>query len=147
MHDRLVDDDDRKWFFTKLDSLLQSEFTTGYDELAPSGFLLYGDYVDPSADPRTYIEADTEKMDKIQQGLYNFLEDYNAQSGKPMHLVMFVDAVNHVSRICRVIRQPLGNALLLGVGGSGRQSLTRLAAFVEDFQCVCVPACCQSCRS
>jgi hypothetical protein len=33
-----------------------------------------------------------------------------------------------------VIRQPLGNALLLGVGGSGRKSLARLAAFIEDYE-------------
>ena len=50
------------------------------------------------------------------------LEDYNATYTKKMPLVMFLDAVSHVAHISRIIRQPLGNALLLGVGGSGRQA-------------------------
>jgi dynein heavy chain len=39
-----------------------------------------------------------------------------------------------VSKIVRVIRQPRGNMLLIGIGGSGRQSLGRLAAAICEYK-------------
>ena len=56
------------------------------------------------------------------------LEEYN-EAHKPMNLVLFDDALQHLTRIHRVIRMDQGHALLVGVGGSGRQSLARLAAY------------------
>ena len=47
---------------------------------------------------------------------------------------MFLDATEHITRIARIIRQPQGNALILGVGGSGRQSLARIATYLENYK-------------
>lgn len=83
---------------------------------------LYGDYAlsDPledSEDPRLYedlgdYEIVRDKMDKM-------LEAY-AYEVKAMNLVLFNDALEHLTRIHRIIRFSRGCALLVGYGGSGK---------------------------
>ena len=94
--------------------------------------LIFGDFMVPGADPKVYEEV--RDMEALVATMEEYLMDFNAESKTPMKLVLFLDAIEHVSRVSRIIRQPQGHALLLGVGGSGRQSLTRLAAFMADYE-------------
>uniref|UniRef100_A0A7S1KN20 Dynein-1, subspecies f n=1 Tax=Percolomonas cosmopolitus TaxID=63605 RepID=A0A7S1KN20_9EUKA len=130
-YDRLIDDEDRNWFYAQICEQLSNTFSTKWGSLFkpemkkpyPFGRILRGTYQE--------MENRAELMDMLDMHLKN----YNGQIGvQPMNLVLFNDAVEHLCRIARIITQPRGHACLVGVGGSGRQSLTRLAAFISEME-------------
>mmetsp|Transcript_28820 Transcript_28820/g.26077 ORF Transcript_28820/g.26077 Transcript_28820/m.26077 type:complete len:306 (-) Transcript_28820:325-1242(-) len=135
-HDRLTTEEDRE-FFKDLLAENFSEFNLKKEQILDKERVIFGDFMQGrDVEPKYYVQI--EDMSNFLGRMENYLEDYNADtlSGakKQMKLVMFLDACEHIARICRVLRQPQGNALLLGVGGSGRQSLTRMATFVSNYK-------------
>jgi dynein heavy chain len=130
--DRLINEEDKTWLRKTLEQDME-KYTDlkAVDLWAESKEVIYADFMYPGADPKIYEEV---KASELQGIVEEYLGEYNAESKQPMYLVIFGDAMLHVVRISRVLRQPSGHALLLGVGGSGRQSLTRLAAFIAGFK-------------
>ncbi|KAH0505566.1 Dynein heavy chain 6, axonemal [Microtus ochrogaster] len=98
--------------------------------------IIFGDFIKFGADKSDRIYDDLPDMEKIGNVLQDYLDDYNLTNPKEVKLVFFQDAIEHVSRIARMIRQERGNALLVGVGGTGKQSLTRLAAHICGYKCL-----------
>ena len=94
--------------------------------------LFFGDFIKPGAATKYYQEiTDHEKLSKV---MYSYLEEYNNLSPTSMDLVLFQFAIEHVSRICRVLKQAGGHMLCVGVGGSGRKSVVKLASFMCDYE-------------
>eukprot|EP00981_Chlorochromonas_danica_P000077 scaffold30_cov166-Ochromonas_danica.AAC.10 len=130
--DRLINEDDRAWFNRAVLDELHGELKCSTWTLEDFESVVYGNFLQRGSEKEYQALPD---LKKIQDVLAEYLEEYNMSFSSRMELVFFRDAVYHVARIARVLAQPRGNALLVGVGGSGRQSLTRMAAFMADYKC------------
>ncbi|KEG09899.1 dynein heavy chain [Trypanosoma grayi] len=125
-HDRLIDDQDRSWWWKTLSEVTHNVLHMNWDPKLEN--VLFGDYM--RRDRAHYEEVP--EGDSLHETLAEFQSNYNIEFNKVVELVLFRDAIHHISRICRILRQPRGHALLVGMGGTGRQSLCKLAAFMCD---------------
>ncbi|XP_060639849.2 dynein axonemal heavy chain 10-like [Anolis sagrei] len=126
-HDRLINEIDKALVQGHIQALIEDNFKDDVEH-AMRDPILFGDFrmALNEGEPRVY--EDIQDYDAAKALFEEILEEYNEINTK-MNLVLFDDALEHLTRVHRIIRMDRGHALLVGVGGSGKQSLARLAAY------------------
>ena len=122
--DRLVEDKDRETLKNIIKEAFKQELAQNWDEVVVADPIFMN-----FMDRKLYQEC--EDQSRMKQILESYLEDYNGETTVKMNILMFDYAVEHICRISRVLAWSSGNLLLIGMGGSGRMSLTRLCAFIQ----------------
>ncbi|KAJ2625382.1 dynein heavy chain, partial [Coemansia sp. RSA 1290] len=129
--DRLVDMAERQWTDETIDAAAHTHFPTADLEQALARPILFSSWL-----TRHYAPVGREELrDYTRARLRVFYEEE-----LDVPLVLFDEALDHVLRIDRVLRQPQGHALLIGVSGAGKTTLARFAAWMNGLAVVQVRA-------
>lgn len=135
----------RDWFTENLWNTARAELE-GFEEHIPGEETFWVDFLREAPEatgdepddfcfdaPKIYEEVPSWEL--ALEKLFSYQELYNESvRGANMDMVFFHDALVHLVIISRIVRTPRGNALLVGVGGSGKQSLTKLSSFIAGYQ-------------
>ncbi|GMH41761.1 hypothetical protein BSKO_09671 [Bryopsis sp. KO-2023] len=154
-YDRVVDEKDQQWFLSALKQTTATSLNTDFDKLFKHVLqqvaneanipdtesirkCFFGDYKNQEAEEPSLIPC-SEVIDfaPLISKMEECLVDHKSTGKQAMNLAMFLYAVKHVLRVYRVLKQPGAHMLCVGLGGSGRKSLSRLGAYIcgmETFQ-------------
>uniref|UniRef100_A0A336MB49 CSON013031 protein n=1 Tax=Culicoides sonorensis TaxID=179676 RepID=A0A336MB49_CULSO len=140
INDRFINLEDRSWF-TSLMNSLQKQVIPEYEKYFPTEDTFFVDFLRDLEEPtneevENYSYESPKVYEEIQcievttKRVLMYMNKFNEQSREKIELVFFKDALIHLIIISRIIRTPSGNALLVGIAGSGKQSLAQLASFI-----------------
>ncbi|RKP21444.1 hypothetical protein ROZALSC1DRAFT_11414, partial [Rozella allomycis CSF55] len=130
-HDRLISDQDKKLVSDQINKIILELFESEFD-YATKDPILFGDFRHAIQEENARLYEDLLDFTAVKFIIQEIIEEYNIKN-KPMNLVLFDDALEHLIRIHRIIRMNRGHGLLVGVAGSGKQSLTKLASFTAGY--------------
>jgi dynein heavy chain 1 len=121
-HDRLVTDEERQWCEEKLEEIANINFAGADVAEAMKKPILFSNWM-----TKTYTSVGQEELRQhVEARLKVFYEEE-----LNVELVVFDSVLEHVLRIDRVLRQPLGHLLLVGESGAGKTVLTRFVSWMN----------------
>ena len=123
--DRLVHPPEKEWCNKIIDEVANKHFPNVDSGRALERPILFTNYLN-----KNYISVKQDDLKKfIEARLVTFYEE---ELNVP--LVVFDSVMDHILRIDRVLRQPLGHLLLVGASGVGKTTLTRFVSWMNNLQ-------------
>ncbi|XP_058809033.1 dynein axonemal heavy chain 10 [Phymastichus coffea] len=131
-YDRLISESDRQVVEKHIESGIKNSWEEEISSYSLRNPLLFGDFRNAcNIEGETRFYEDLLDYEAVFNLFMEILEEYNEHRGK-LSVVLFNDALEHLTRVHRILRLQRGHALVVGVGGSGRRSTIRLASFAAD---------------
>ncbi|OHT12762.1 Dynein heavy chain family protein [Tritrichomonas foetus] len=123
-YDRFNSLEDRSWFLNVLNTSMKSTLSKNYQEC------IFTDYIENSS---SYHQTKL-SIDEILSHCREVLQDHNHDTTKPLDIVLFKEAVGHITALTRALSMERGHGMLVGVKSSGRKSLARLALHMASME-------------
>mmetsp|Transcript_29209 Transcript_29209/g.38897 ORF Transcript_29209/g.38897 Transcript_29209/m.38897 type:complete len:158 (+) Transcript_29209:1420-1893(+) len=121
--DRLVYQSEKDWCNKTIDDVAKQWFPTINHEKALARPIYFTNYLH-----KNYVSVGQDELkEHIEARLKQFYEE---ELNVP--LVVFDSVLDHILRIDRVLRQPVGHMLLVGASGVGKTTLTRFVSWMQD---------------
>ena len=142
-NDRLTSTNDTAILFEKIKhcvkTIFRENFDSAFEHLGKvDGFvteynlrnLTFGDFIE--VEERKFYQ-EIISFDEFSKQARTTIDTYVAgNTSDPIEVMLFKYSMENICKICRVLCQPSGNILLLGEGGTGRETSARVAAVLKE---------------
>ncbi|XP_076770738.1 dynein axonemal heavy chain 14 [Arvicanthis niloticus] len=140
-HDRLIEHSEKSLFYQLLSAELQNHLQINWShESLMNDPVVFVDFMDINKPHRKRVYQNTNNYDKLLSILNEFQQKLGSASLEMSHsIVFFKEAIEHIARATRVLRQPGGHILLIGNDGCGKETYGTIACYVAEYKICKVP--------
>lgn len=92
--------------------------------------MIFGNFIESNG----YVYHEMKNLELVKQAIQDQIAKYNQIHKKQINIIIFEDAVRMLCKVNRILLQPFGNALLIGLGGAGMRTLVKIASFIESIE-------------
>jgi dynein heavy chain 1 len=120
--DRLSESDDKIWMWSLICSVAGKNFPIGDMDEVLRQPILYSDWLSLNYEPVSQSDISSFIKERLRVFSDEVLD---------INLTLYPEAVDHILRIDRVLKQPQGHMILVGPSSSGKTTLTKFVAWAN----------------